>query len=392
MKTNIGNIIKKELSRFFGDKRLLFTAVIMPGLMVYIVYSLVGNLMAKSLTTDDEYVFKVVTANMPKEIEKILVESRCEVSSVGEEQLQTIQNKIIEKNTDICIIFPKDFITNIKEYDVNSGQKAPEVRMYYLSTETNSATAYKKVQDILEHVEESMSNRFDVNVSDEQFDLATESDTTGKFVSMLMPMLLMILLFNGCVAMAPDAIAGEKERGTIATLLVTPVKHYEIAIGKIVSLSIMTFLSGLSSFLGIMLSLPKLMGTTEVVKTDVYTVMDYLLLLLVVLSTVLCMISLVSIFSAFASSVKEAGTMMSPFSILIAIIGISGMYSDGTVNKMWMYLLPLYNSAQCMNEIFSFQIRLSAVITTIISNLICSIIFLIILTRMFSSEKIMFTK
>lgn len=252
MKTNVGDIIKKELLRFLEDKRLLFTAVIMPGLMVCVVYSLVGNLMAKSSTTDNDYVFKVAAANMPTEIEMIFNESRCEVSFVEEEQLQTIQNELIEKNTDICIIFPENFITNIKEYDVNSGKRAPEVRMYYLSTNTNSEAAYKMVQAILNHVEESMSNRFDINVSDEQFDLATESDTTGKFVSMLMPMLLMILLFNGCVAMAPDAIAGEKERGTMATLLITPVKRYEIAIGKIISLSIMTFLSGLSSFLGIM--------------------------------------------------------------------------------------------------------------------------------------------
>ena len=51
------------------------------------------------------------------------------------------------------------------------------------------------------------------------------------------------------------------------------------------------------------------------------------------------MISLASIISAFASSVKEAGAVMSPFSILIAIIGVSWMYSNGTANKMSMYLL-----------------------------------------------------
>lgn len=69
--------------------------------------------------------------------------------------------------------------------------------------------------------------------------------------SSMLPMLLMIFLFTGCMSVAPESIAGEKERGTIATLLVTPVKRSHIAIGKIIALSIIALLSGISSTLGI---------------------------------------------------------------------------------------------------------------------------------------------
>ena len=53
---NIMTIIKKELARFFGDRRLVFTTVIMPGLLIYLMYTLMGEGMMKQLTTAVDYV------------------------------------------------------------------------------------------------------------------------------------------------------------------------------------------------------------------------------------------------------------------------------------------------------------------------------------------------
>ena len=72
-------------------------------------------------------------------------------------------------------------------------------------------------------------------------------------MAMIMPMLMVSFLFSGSMGVAPEAIAGEKERGTMATLLVTPINRAHIAIGKILSLSVIALLSGLSSFLGVIL-------------------------------------------------------------------------------------------------------------------------------------------
>jgi ABC-type Na+ efflux pump permease subunit len=60
---------------------------------------------------------------------------------------------------------------------------------------------------------------------------------------MILPFLILSFLFSGCLAVTPESIAGEKERGTIATLLVTPIKRRELAIGKIISLSILATLA-----------------------------------------------------------------------------------------------------------------------------------------------------
>ena len=127
------------------------------------------------------------------------------------------------------------------------------------------------------------------------------------------------------MAVAPESIAGEKERGSIATLLVTPVRRSELAIGKIVSLSVAALLSGLSSFAGTMLSMPKLMGlSSDQLSAAAYGVREYALLLAVVLSTVLLVIALISIISAAARSVKEAGTTVSPLMLLVTLaVGVA---------------------------------------------------------------------
>ena len=80
--------------------------------------------------------------------------------------------------------------------------------------------------------------------------------------------------------MAPESIAGEKERGTIATLLVTPMKRSSLALGKVFSLSIIALLAGCSSFIGTFAALPKMMGGELTgVDSSVYVPMDYAMLL-----------------------------------------------------------------------------------------------------------------
>src|SRR5699024_3354620 len=111
---------------------------------------------------------------------------------------------------------------------------------------------------VLDLYEQQISNAFNVNAGD-GYDLASATSLTTEILSAVVPMVLLVLLFSGCMAGAPESIAGEKERGTLATMLVTPVKRSHIAVGKIISLSCISLLSGISSFLGLILSLPNLM-------------------------------------------------------------------------------------------------------------------------------------
>ncbi len=393
MKNNILTIIKKEFARFFGDKRMVFTTILMPGLLIYVMYSFMGNAMMKEFETDDDYVAKAYVENMPDELDAMWSELSMDITKINASEEADILQKVEEKEADILVVFPENFSGDVAEYEVTSGRKAPEVKVYYNSTASESSKFYAIVTEVLNAYESSMANKFDVNMSEDDYDRASEKDVTGQVFSMMLPMLLMIFMFSGCMSIAPEAIAGEKERGTIATLLVTPMKRSALALGKIISLSIISLLAGLSSFIGTMLSLPNLMGGEESgMNAGVYGVTDYVMLLGLILTTVLVLVSLISIISAFAKSIKEAGTAISPLMILVMGVSLIPMFGGDAPKNIVSFFVPILNSVQCFHGIFSFKYEMVQVVITIVMNMVYAGVFTFLLTKLFNSEKVMFSK
>lgn len=379
-------IVKKELFRILTDKRLCFTTIIMPGLMIFIMYALVGNVMSNTYSTLQNSEYTVVINNVPNDIKELLLKNKISFKEKNKPQ-NYYMNKIRDKNLDLYIDFDKNFEDNILN-GTEKGVQVPSVSIYYNSQSNSSNTGYMLLSSILNEYKDCIRNVFYVNSGNDLYDLATTKDSTGQFVSMILPMLLITMLFSICASVAPDSIAGEKERGTMATLLVTPIKREQLAIGKILGLSIIVVLGGISSFIGAMLSLPFLSIGQDEIDTSVYSINDYLELFIIVISTVLIMISLTAIVSVLARSIKEASSSMAPLTILVALVGISGMYNQNGSNRLIHYIIPLYNSAQCMNEIFLFNGNINHVIITVISNLLYTIILVYILSKLFKNEKI----
>jgi sodium transport system permease protein len=230
-----------------------------------------------------------------------------------------------------------------------------------------------------------------MNATDDTYEIYDEQKATGQGVASLLPMLIVMFLFSGAMSIGPDSIAGEKERGTIATLLITPIKRRDIAIGKVMSLSLVSLMSATSSFIGIMLSLPKLMQGEEI-DLAIYGVFEFVMLFTILLATVLVIVGLISIISAYAKTIKEASMLILPFYFGAVILGVTSMFSDDTQSNLFMYLIPLYNTIQMLIGILTFDINTAAYLVTIISSLVYVSIFVFILNRMFQSEKIMFSK
>ena len=174
----------------------------------------------------------------------------------------------------------------------------------------------------------------------------------------------------------------------------TPIKRSQLAIGKILSLSAVAVLSACSSFVGVALSLPKLvqMEGESGISANVYDISDYIMLLIVLISSVIVIIGVISIMSAFAKSVKEAGTLVAPIMIIVMVIGITAMFGDGAKTEYYWYCIPLYNSVQSMIGIFSFTADGIQIAITVISNIIYGGLFALVLTKMFDSERIMYSK
>ncbi len=385
---NIWTIMKKEFDRFFKDKRMVLSTLLLPGLMIYLVYSIMGSAMGSQFATDEEYAYKVEVVNMPSSMEAMFTEELFDITEVSSVNEDTLSERISDRDVDAVVIFEENFD------DAISNISSTDIEVYYNSTITESSEAYGMITSMLDSVETSIVDVFRVNSDTEkQYDLSTDEDMAAFLLAMIMPMLLVSFLFSGSMAVAPESIAGEKERGTMATLLVTPIKRSHIAIGKIVSLSVIALLSGVSSFMGILLALPAYMeGVVGDMDMQVYGAKEYIAVLVVILATVLLIISLISVISAYAKSVKEASSFISPIMIVSMLLGITTMFGTGSVQPIWIYLIPMYNSVQCFSAIFSFELSMTPIIVTFLSNLVYAVILGFILAKMFDSEKIMFKK
>ncbi len=386
---NIWTIMKKEFSRFFKDKRLVL-ALILPGVLIYVIYSFLGNgIFSQIGGTDENYVYQIYTANMPEAFQEPFSKTdKIELHAISSEEANAVKDKVADKDTDLLVVFPDDFEEAYEAVKNGTSETYPQVQLYYNTTRTEGSQAYALFSTLISEFQQEVNPYFLAVPQD----LATAKDTTGMIFSMIAPMLVLMFLFSGCMAVAPESIAGEKERGTFATMLVTPVKRSHIAVGKIISLSVLSLISGLCSFLGLILSLPKLMGGMEGISASVYSAGSYLMLLGIILSSVLVIVSLISVVSALAKSVKEAANMIGPMMILVMLLGVSTMFSSGAVGSFFWYLIPLYNSARAMSGIFSFAASPVAVFITIGANVAAAVLLAFALAKMFDNEKIMFNK
>lgn len=382
-------VLKKELRRFFTDRRML-TSIFLPGILIFIIYSLLGGVVTDMMSqqiTD----YSVHIENEPTQFSMIFdvsdwnVEKNKEVLT-KEEAI----NKISEGSLDLYIIYEEDFYNKILAYDTTLG-KAPDVEIYYNSTIDSSYALYNYVTTYLSQIEAQLANKFDVNTDlNINYDIATEEDISTKIIGMILPFILMTFLISGAMGICSESIAGEKERGTIATLLVTPVRRSDLVIGKIAALGITTMASAFVSFLGLILSLPKLAGADF--SIDYYGFGPLAILLLVVVVTALFFTTILTIVSTYAKSVKEATSLSGPLTIIVMVVGMSGMMATSANTNLWMYLIPIYNSIQSFTGILNDSINIFAIIITVISNLAYIGLGVFLLTRMFNSEKIMFNK
>ena len=373
-------IIKKEFSRFFLDKRMVLTTLLLPGLLIYVVYTAIGSItsaIAEVPSTPAVYV-----QNMPESLSDA-IGGMFEVrqQSVSDEEAK---EQIRQGDIDLLVIFPENF----DELGAASGE-VPSVSIYYYSAETASSSAYSMMVALLDGYEQQISNVFDINGGGDVYDLADSSSVSMYILSMIVPMVLIMLMLSGCVSVVLESIAGEKERGTIATLLVTPMKRSSLAVGKILSLSVIAMLSGISSFVGLILSLPNMMGGTGVdFSLAAYGALAYIGLLLVVISTVLVFVALLSIISAYARSTKEANGLIAPVMILIMVCSLCSMFL--TSPSIGFFFIPVLNSALCISSLMAGTFAVAPFVITMCVNLVFAALLSVILTFMFNSEKVMF--
>lgn len=367
---NVLLIIKKEFSRFFKDRRMILM-IFLPGILIFCLYTLIGTVMENpSSGVPEGYKPTAYFYGVPADFDGL--SSPFELKDFND--VAAAKQSVAEGNLDVVV-----------EYVSSVQQAKPEFKVYYNSSQEKSVYGYSLATGVL-----SRLNAFTINSSAEKFDLVDEDEQAATVIAMLIPMLMFSLLASSCVSVAPEAIAGEKERGTMATMLITPVKRIEIVLGKIISLSCYAMLSGLVSFLGVILSLPKLSGGLVNLGAVSYGFGSYLMLFGIIISVVLVMISAFSVLSTLAKNVKEATAFIGPLMIVIILLGMASMFFSNP--SVGLYLIPFIGSGIAMSAVLSLSASVLGVVLAIISNLAVSALLVLLMGFMFKKESIMLKK
>jgi sodium transport system permease protein len=347
---------------------------------------------------------------MPDSFKKYIEnsEKNMSITYVNEkDSLDSIKKDIYNGEADYLIVFETNFDEKVADY---KSSKKPNLKTFYNPSEDYSNEVRSNFEnDILnEYKDEILATRlgnaeytqpYYLNKDNEGSRIVDARKATGKGLSTLIPFLISIFLFSGAMSVGLDSIAGEKERGTMATLLVTPVRRETIAFGKIISLGIIAIISTLSQFVGIVISMPFASmlftsgSTTASSDVDLaslqYGFKEFGLLILIMITMAGLYVAIICTISIFAKSVKEAGTYMTPIYMVVMIAGVSTMFSNSTP-AMWQYIIPIYGNIIAMKGLLTFETTLVTGFMTITSTIVYIFIFAIILKKMFNSEKIMF--
>ncbi len=401
-------IVKKELKRVFTDRRLVFTTFILPALSIAIIYSLMGTMINNVFEDREEHIPSVYIQNIPNNFHEMIMNSewnnQIQLNIVPDNQnIESLKTQIKEGNIDLLVIFDSDFIDKINNY--KEMKQVPNVRTYYNSSEDYSIDIRKGLfNSMLSEYENNLlgnrlgnieyANVFDVDRNNTEANIVDERKATGKGLGMLLPMLLGILLFAGAMGIGIDSIAGEKERGTMATMLVTPIKRHTIAFGKIISLGIVALISTASSFIGILISLPfsaAMFGGGEEVHFEAlkFGPTQYIQLLILMITLVGIYVGIICLLSVTAKSVKEAGSYLAPAYMLVMVSAFLNMFSNKPP-LIWQHTIPIYGNIVGIRSLLMFELTWIDLGLCCISSIITTSILILLIKKMFNSERIMF--
>jgi len=392
---NIFIIFKKELKRFFSDRRML-AALFFPGILIFIVYSLLGNFLGNIQFSDNitNYKYQIVETNNyrddseePSKLDVFLnqalltFDSSTNIKYIEKSEVESYKVQLSEGKIDLIIDFDDNFENN------TSTTEKTNISLFYNGASKESSFIYNVSSNVMNSVYGVFTINIDKNGAPITPNLSDSNVDFLKVISVIVPMILLSLLTSTCASLAPESIAGEKERGTLGLVLITPIRRSELAIGKVSALTVVCLCSGITSFAGLILSLPKMfsgMGGTSIN----FGALEIISMFFLIISILFLLITFSSFISSFAKSVKEASSYLGPIVGAIIFVGIAPAILD--VSNIGFSLVPLLNACYCINSLITGNLNLVYLLLTIVSNFIFSGIFALLMVKMFNNENVMF--
>lgn len=396
-------ILSKELKRVFGDKKMVFSLFILPIILIAGIYGMMFFLVDKQKSSINEHVSEVFVQNMPDNFSELMSKhTECNINVIpAGESADTYKDKLLDGTYDLVVVFPENFYENFKNAD--AGSALPDIKTFYNPSENNSGEARTRfTETYLEEYKQILLKErfgsldyamvFSVDADNPDMIVQDKDKATGKILGSIIPYLITILIFAGAMGLGVDTIAGEKERGTIANLLISPIKRVDIIMGKIVSLAIVSVLSAgvyVISFIGSAVFLTKKSGMGEMVNglSLNFTTVQIIQFVVLLLGLVLLYVGIIGFVSLLAKNVKEAQSFIMPVYIIVMFAGMITMYSGDVTSGS--YMIPVYNTSAAFKGIFERTITMNQYLTSTIITYAFAGVMVCLMAKAMNSEKIM---
>ena len=405
-------IMRKELYRVFSDKKLIFGLFILPAILVVGMFLMMAALASSLLADWEEHEPTVAVYHAPASFEDYMQEyaSAVGIYEIAEKtyhvmevtddaELETLKGQIYDGSLDLIVVFPEDFDEQVAGY--NGAETIPEVQTFYNPSEDYSQNAHQDVLDqVLEKYRKVLLERrvgdlssltiFTIDQTNEESVIQNDNKAQGKLLGSVIPYMVTILLFASAMSLGTDSFAGEKERGTMASLLMTPIKRSQIVYGKLFALMILSGLSALIYGGSMIFAMPlfyRTLGTLTGQELN-FSAGQMSMLLALIVTMVFMYVAVIAWLSTLAKNVKEASTYVTPAYLAVTVVGMFTIFrGDDTT---WIqYLIPIYGPTMALKNIFTLELTAGGFLLALLSNLIFGALFAGITAKMFYKEKIM---
>ena len=395
-------VYAKEIIDILRDRRTLISMILVPILLFPLLIGGLGTLMGSQVEKlkQREYSIAVIGEEYAPGLLASLKENAQFQIYDFIDDLDLARDWLNDKTILVAVNIPEGFESQLRLFFAGEGE-VPALEIIADLSDMESEIASNTLKYLVTEyrrsiVSEELQNRGLRADMTEPFaimpvNVASEEKMGGFVAGMILPYLVIILTLMGAMYPAIDLTAGEKERGTMETLLVSPVGRMEMVLGKfltVITASLATAILAITS-----LSVTMSCGLMELEEG-----MSFSISLVSVLSILVMMIPLSMLFSAllmaiavFARSYREAQTYISPLMIVV-ILPAMVSYIPGIELTFKLAITPVVNVALILKEMLTDigSVDPSMVLLTFISTLIYASAAIWLTFRQFQRESVLF--
>jgi sodium transport system permease protein len=393
-------VFLKELKELVRDKKTLFFMIALPLLIFPLIFGGVAFVTKQAIEKAETKVLKYALVGAeyaPVIAEKLQQPTKFTKIDIGADSDYTslIRNETI----DFVLIIPSSYSEEV----LGNGQST--IQLYLNDAGLN--LVYQRVNEIVkEQADASQLQAFSTLGLDasqqqallkpivlEKISTADDRENWGEKIGGMLPYLLFILCLQGAMFPATDIGAGEKERGTLETLLISPIDRNKIVFGKFFTIAFagtMTALITVASMAGWGLVLSQGMAIKFVADfMGQIGVIDFILIFLMLVPVVAIFAAVLLSISIYAKSFKEAQSYMGPLVIFVIIPVILALLPGVELKGGWAWV-PLTNVALAMKELVKGTMDYYQLIAIFASTVLIAGALIAFCVYWFKQEKVLF--